>query len=178
MKRTGLLAIALAATLAHADELDLSVPINTQIKTVDSDFQSAVHFIGPDITSKATAAGMTMSSDQLIVELQASRNKKTGTITYEAVLQAIYYGQWRFYESVSLVGGKTIAASSTQRMPAGCYRGSCQLTEAVFIPLSNDDVKAGLANGMRMQWNPKAFGTFEMEIPAAYFGAIAEAASR
>ena len=42
-----------------------------------------------------------------------------------------------------------------------------------------DDVRAGMADGLKMRWNPRnMIGAFEVVLPASHFAEMAEALAR
>lgn len=119
--------------------------------------------------------------DSLLVSLRAGKDKKTGEVSWSVVLEAEYDYRRRFYESVNLAGGKTLPAKNLGRTALGCSHGSCSFAEASRALLDADDMRTGLASGLKMRWNASqggGFGSSEVEIPAAYFAAMAEAAKR
>ena len=169
MKRVLLIA-ALVACSAHAAALDL-----TDIRVKNSEFDSSVRYAGPGARSDVKVTGSTL----LVTELQVQRNKATGALTWTVVLGANYTAPWRFYDNASLSGGKLISPSSVDRTVGSCSYGSCDLQESVWLRLDQDDVRKGLADGLKLRWNARSgYGSFEVELSQAYFAAMAEAARR
>ena len=168
--RNILLIAAMVACSAQAADLDL-----TNIRVKNSEFDSSVRYAGPDVSSNVKVTGSTL----LVTELQVQRDKATGALSWVVVLGANYIGAWRFYDNASLSGGKLIQASRVNRAVGSCSYGSCDLQESVWLRLDQDDVRKGMADGLKMRWNARSgYGSFEVELPQAYFAAMAEAAKR
>ena len=163
-----LLIAALVACSAHAAALDL-----TNIRAKTSEFDSSVRYAGPNVR------GSVVGSTLLVTELQVQRHKATGALSWTVVLGANYTAPWRFYDNASLSGGKLISPSSVDRTVGSCSYGSCDLQESVWLELDQDDVRKGLADGLKLRWNARSgYGSFEVELSQAYFAAMAEAAKR
>ena len=167
MKRFLLIA-ALVACSANAAALDL-----TDITVKNSEFDSSVRYAGPNLTNKVSA------SDQLFSELQVRKDKTTGAMIWTVALGANYIGAWRYYDNASLSGGKLIQAIRADRTVGSCTYGPCDLQESIWLRLDQDDVRKGLADGLKLRWNARSgYGSFEVELSQAYFAAMAEAAKR
>lgn len=167
MKRVLLIAAMLACS-AQAADLDL-----TNIRVKNSEFDSRVLYAGPNVSSKVTGSNL------LVTELQVHRDKVAGTLSWVVVLGANYTAPWRFYDNASLAGGKLIPAANVDRTVGSCSYGSCDLQESVWLRLDQDDVRKGLADGLKLRWNARSgYGSFEVELSQAYFAAMAEAAKR
>ena len=165
-----LLIAALVACSAQAADLDL-----TNIRVKNSEFDSSVRYAGPGVRSDMKVTGSTL----LVTEMQVHRNKATGALSWVVALGAGYIGAWRFYDNASLSGGKLIPAADVDRTVGSCSYGSCDLQESVWLRLDQDDVRKGLADGLKLRWNARSgYGSFEVELSQAYFAAMAEAAKR
>ena len=163
-----LLIAALVACSAHAAALDL-----TDITVKNSEFDSSVRYAGPNLTNKVSA------SDQLFSELQVRKDKTTGAMIWTVALGANYIGAWRYYDNASLSGGKLIQSIRADRTVGSCTYGPCDLQESIWLRLDQDDVRKGLADGLKLRWNARSgYGSFEVELSQAYFAAMAEAAKR
>ena len=169
MKRVLLIA-AMVACSAQAADLDL-----TNIRVKNSEFDSFVRYAGPGARSDVKVTGSTL----LVTELQVKRDKATGSLSWTVVLGANYTAPWRYYDNASLSGGKLIPAIDVDRTVGSCSYGSCDLGESVWLRLDQDDVRKGLAEGLKLRWNARSgYGSFEVELSQAYFAAMAEAAKR
>ena len=148
--------------------------VQAQPVTVSStDFSPVVVYRSVEIKALARA------SDNMLVHLAATKHKQTGAVVWAVVMQGEYSGHWRFYESVSLVGGKLLPAPGALRQVGGCSGGSCSLFESAKVHLDADDVRAGLADGLKIRWNPQSLvGSFEVVLPASHFAELAEALAR
>ena len=167
MKKVLLIA-AMVACSAQAADLDL-----TNIRVKNSEFDSSISYAGPNVR------GSVVGSTLLATELQVHRNKSTGSLSWMVVLGANYTAPWRYYDNASLSGGKLIPAADVDRTVGSCAYGSCDLGESVWLRLDQDDVRNGLAEGLKLRWNARSgYGSFEVELSQAYFAAMAEAAKR
>lgn len=165
MKRVLLIAALLAC---NAQAIDL-----TDITVKNSEFDSNIRYAGPNLTSRVSA------SDQLFNELQVRKDKVTGALVWTVALGANYTAPWRYYDNASLSGGKLIQPTRANRTVGSCSYGSCDLQESVWLRLDQDDVRKGLADGLKLRWNTRSgYGSFEVELSQAYFAAMAEAAKR
>ena len=163
-----LLIAAMVACSAQAADLDL-----TNIRVKNSEFDSSISYAGPNVR------GSVVGSTLLVTELQVHRNKSTGALSWMVVLGANYTAPWRYYDNASLSGGKLIPAADVDRTVGSCSYGSCDLGESVWLRLDQDDVRKGLADGLKLRWNARSgYGSFEVELSQAYFAAMAEAAKR
>ena len=142
------------------------------VKVSTTDFSPLVVYRSVEIKAAAGAG------DNMLVHLAATKHKQTGAVVWAAVMQSEYNGNWRFYESVSLVGGKVLPAPGAVRQVGVCYGGSCSLLEAAKVQLDPEDVRAGMADGLKMRWNPRTAGSFEVLVPASHFAEVAEALAR
>ena len=143
------------------------------VKVSSTEFSPVVVYRSVEIKAVARA------TDNMLVHLAATRHKQTGAVVWAVVMQGEYSGNWRFYESVSLVGGKVLPAPGALRQVGGCSGGSCSLFESAKVHLDAEDVRAGLADGLKIRWNPQSLvGSFEVVLPASHFAEMAEALSR
>lgn len=167
------LVTAILMASAHAAALDMSAITVKDITIRDSEFDSSVHYAGPELLVPVPASNVIVSGIQL------HKEKSTGALSWLVVLGANYSAPWRYYDSVSLSGGKLISASRVDRNVGSCSYGSCDLSESVWIKLAPADARVGLAKGLKIRWNSRSGdGTFDIEISQAYFAALAEAAKR
>ena len=168
-----LLIAAMVACSAQAAKLDPDRPIEQQITVQSSEFDAKTRYFSPELRAK-----MIDADDRVITYLSISKDRKTGALEWGVILGASYDGRWRMYESANLAGGKLLTAQNLGRQVGICYQGSCTLHEGAGVVLGEADIQAALANGLRLRSNSRGYGSFEVEFPAAYFAAMAEAAKR
>lgn len=167
-------AIVLAAWSFHARaaDFDPSRSYRDQIHVQRSEFDAHPLYVGPDLRASTGRGG---GDEELFVALMATRPTDGKPPAWEIVLQAAYPPPWRVYQSVSLVGGAVIQGEVVRRGNLGCHRGHCLIGEALSFPLPAAIVAKGVAAGLRVRFNAERTGSFEFELPAAYFAAMQQA---
>jgi hypothetical protein len=165
------LVLALAVQ-AQAAPPDPSRPLDQQVTVQAGDFDAKVRYFGPSMRTKM------IDSDTLSTYLTVTKDRKTGAVEWGAILSARYYGRWRSYESATLVTGKVLSAQNLGREVGLCDHGSCALSEGAGVVLDDPEVRAALQDGLRLRWNARGYGSFEVEFSAAYVAAMAEAIKR
>lgn len=158
--------------LCQADDYVPTKPIGEQIKVTNNAFNPAINYSGPDLR------GAFRDGDELYVKILVSKDRTTGAPRWGIILQAMYDGSWRHYTSVSLVGGKAIDSETVGTNQVLSCSGGCRLAESSVTWLGPEEIRAGLSSGLKLRFNAKSgYGSFETELPAAYFTALAEASS-
>lgn len=159
--------LLLAAQPAGAVEYDPARPLSEQVRVKQGEFDAGTRWFGPELP--IDTAGL---NEWTRVHVAVMR--EGGVTTWWLVLQAAYRGSWRYYNSASLVGGVQIPGAVIRRTVLDCNRGFCQLAEVLQFPLETGQAERGVAAGLRVRFNAQR-GSFEAEVPAAYFAALAQA---
>ncbi len=80
-----------------------------------------------------------------------------------------YSGGWRFYDSVSLSGGKRLKLKQIDRSVDSCTSGICRFTEHVLLHLPDNYLKENKDLGIKYRINAQKTSTGAMiDIPSAY----------
>lgn len=128
------------------------------------DFSPATFFYAPKIPCLADGLNECNYSVQLA-------RLKDGQPVWRLTLWARYGFRWRFYNSVSLVGGHQIPEATAKRTPLGCYRSSCDYLELVNFAIP-DELLPKDRSPLRVRFNATDYGSFEGSVPVEHFEAI------
>jgi len=140
-----------------------------KITVKNSEYDSTILYDGPRIKSEATLSFF--ESGWISSWLRSAKDKNTGVTSYGVYMVIDYSGNWRYYESASLSGGKSIKLKVIDRRVNSCSNGICSFTEQVLLPLSSSGLEAGKSNGIGFRINGKKLGRNQgsnIVIPAQY----------
>lgn len=106
----------------------------------DSNFDEKSTYIGPQVLS-TTRRGL--FTDNETVRLVASRDKKTGKISYAVYVMVIYPIEWRFYRTVSFSNGIQQDLKSIGQKSQACGGIGCVLTEEIAFSVEKNIISSG-----------------------------------
>jgi hypothetical protein len=175
MKRIALLTLfAIAVTgcaTNYAEKSAEEVAATVEIK--DSEFDSQKIYSARRAFSETKRFPFT---DNESVWLAAVRDKKTGVTRYVLAIEVVYTGSWRFYETVSFVGGETATATPLNKQVVTCTSGvGCLQTEAVSIPVSLSTLQAANPS-LRFRMNSRSGHENIITLPKPYIEGLLAAA--
>lgn len=140
-----------------------SSEVSNAIVVTNSTFDSAATYTGPQILSE-TRRGL--FTDNEIVRLIASRDKKTEKIYYAIYVQIIYPIEWRFYRSVSFANGAQQDLRSLSQKAQACSGIGCVLTEEVIFNIEKNMIVSG--DSFEFRLNSKTGRQNIIKIPRSY----------
>jgi len=137
-----------------------------KVEMKNSEFDSAATFLGP-VHSTSKQRGL--FSDSEYVRLRAFEDKKTGKLQHQIYVVISYVGGWRYYDSVSFVGGETVGATAVDRKVNFCQAsGLCSHNEDVIINLSREQLIEAQDTGFKFRINSRQGINSELAIPPSY----------
>lgn len=105
-----------------------------QVKVKNSEFDSKVTYIGPEIISE-TQRGLFMDSQ--FTRLVIQKDKNSNNLNYIIQSTITYSSKWRFYETVSFKDGTKANLTIRERDVISCSSG-CILKESIQFPITLD----------------------------------------
>lgn len=107
--------------------------------------------------------------------LAARKDRATGVFTYSLFVVVTYAGDWRQYDSVSLPGGRTLAAKALSKRVDFCGAG-CQINEAVQVDIPPEELAKWAAGGVQIRLNGRLGQYVVLEISRNYVLGFVKAA--
>lgn len=114
--------------------------ISKAITIKDSEFDSQITYIGPQSFSE-TKRGLFVDNET--VQLLATKNKKSGEVSYFIYVRVLYSFDWRFYNSASLANGTQLNIKPLSKIVNSCAGMGCIHTEEVSIPIDRKILDSG-----------------------------------
>lgn len=145
-------------------------PVEIQQATVfeTSEFDKLIKYVGPE--ARRHSAQMFGDSQKFV--LRAFKPKTGGDASYQLYVDVIYSGGgWRFYESVSFLGGDLKDLTVINREVLGCQSG-CTYMETLGVDLTEEQMKAIIDDhaeiGLSVRLNAKSGHETIVMVPKNY----------
>lgn len=131
--------------------------VSSAVEIKNSEFDRNIVFVGPPILTETNRGVFT---DNETTRLVGVKNKITNEITYHVYVSVLYSFDWRFYNTVSLLGGSVIDVKRISQQVKSCTSIGCIHFEEFSFPIS----KINLTQPQGLQFRANGSNGFENKI--------------
>lgn len=138
----------------------------------DSAFDTARIVSTPPIVSKhQRGGGLYVFTDTAKTTIAVSQKKDTGTVIFLLTTTVEYGDRWRFYRTVSLIGGVTLVERAANRQVQSCRGVECEFFESVVFELPPAIVRKASDTGLALRLNADVGPSLELSLPPQFIAA-------
>lgn len=173
MKKLAIIIITIVSTYgcATAPHISTFTPedLASRVKITSTEFDTHIKLVGLSV-GNTISRGLLPETEKYCIRSWLGK----GDDHYERhqLYYAVsYYGDWRFYRGANFKDGKTVNTVQISRDVLHCSSHiGCNLSEAVGVPLTRDDIEKGAVNGLTIRINTRYTNLFSyVTLPANYF---------